>query len=166
MDDSEQNGIQMSSARQPIIIHQLKQREKLQTSNAEHRYSRDAAKQNNNQAFPTGQEDKVGTLTDRVMISNVVDAIAAKSNGDNGEGLMINSQVYGFSMRRKRNNPPSTNIQPGGTAIRSFTQQNDLQSSRCQSNISLDSLLTQYKHKPRNNNNPTLPKKVFTMISN
>ena len=157
----------MSSGRQPIIIHQLKHQEKLQISNTENRYSRDAAKQNNNQAFPTGQEDKIGTLTDRVMISNVEDTMAKRYDAehDNAEGLMINSQVYGFSMRRKRNNPASTNIQPGGTTIRSFTQHNDLQSSRCQSNISLDSLLTQYKHKPRNNNNPTLPKKVSTMMS-
>ena len=54
--------------------------------------------------------------------------------------MMINSQVFGFSMRRKVN---SSSIK-AGTKAGSFTQYNDLQSSRCQSNISLDSLLTQY----------------------
>jgi hypothetical protein len=98
------------------------------------------------------------------MKSNIEDKIAKSyvTEHDNGDGVTINSQVYGFSMRRKRN-IPSSNIQPGAT-IRSFTQYNELQSSRCQSNISLDSLLTQYKHKTRNNN-PTLPSKVCILKS-
>ena len=98
------------------------------------------------------------------MKSNVEDKMEKNyvAEHDNVDGIMINSQVYGFSMRRNRN-LPSSNIQPG-TTIRSFTQYNDLQSSRCQSNISLDSLLTQYKHKSRNNN-PNLPTKVCIQLS-
>lgn len=97
-----------------------------------------------------------------MLKSNVEDKMAKSYVAEHENGIMINSQVYGFSMRRKRN-LPSSNIQPG-TTVRSFTQYNDLQSSRCQSNISLDSLLTQYKHKTRNNN-PNLPTKVFILLS-
>ena len=94
------------------------------------------------------QEKEMQSFKKRVMKSGADDTVSTNYfNEVDGEGIMINSQVYGFSMRRKRT-PNTTNAQPG-TTVRSYTQYNELQSSRCQSNISLDSLLTQYKHNPK-----------------
>ena len=104
------------------------------------------------------QEKEIESFKKRVMKSGVRDTISTNYLNDiEGDGNMINSQVYGFSMRRKRT-PTTSNIQPG-TTVRSYTQYNELQSSRCQSNISLDSLLTQYKHNPKNRQ-PNILRKV------
>ena len=115
----------------------------------------------NTQKYHTrqGQEIRTSKEMGRIKKSNMEDKILASyaTEHEDGEGSIINSQVYGFSMRRKRN-LASSNIQQG-TTVRSFTQYNDLQSSRCQSNISLDSLLTQYKHNNKTKN-PNFPKKV------
>ena len=71
---------------------------------------------------------------------------------------MINSQIYGFSMRRKQNT--ETSNPQAVIRTRNFGKYNDLQSSRCQSNISLDSLLTQYRHDKTKNTNRNLTNKV------
>ena len=104
------------------------------------------------------QEKEMELFKKRVIKSGVKDTISTNYLNDiEGDGTMVNSQVYGFSMRRKRA-PTTSNIQPG-TTVRSYTQYNELQSSRCQSNISLDSLLTQYKHNPKNRH-PNILRKV------
>ena len=106
------------------------------------------------------QEKEIKSFKNRVMKSSMEDKILTSNlNENDGERVMINSQVYGFSMRRKRT-PVTSNIQ-AGTTVRSYTQYNELQSSRCQSNISLDSLLTQYKHNTRNPH-PSILRKVNT----
>ena len=74
---------------------------------------------------------------------------------------MINSQIYGFSMRRKQNT--ETSNPQAGIRTRNFGKYNDLQSSRCQSNISLDSLLTQYRHdKTKNINRNFLAQRILS----
>ena len=109
------------------------------------------------------QEKEIESFKKRVMKSDVRDTISTNYLNDiEGDGTTINSQVYGFSMRRKRT-PTASNIQ-SGTTVRSYTQYNELQSSRCQSNISLDSLLTQYKHNPKNRHPNILRKVIYVQI--
>ena len=107
------------------------------------------------------QDKELKSFKKRVMKSGAEDTISTHHLNDNErEGMMINSQVYGFSMRRKRT--PTTTNMLAGTTVRSYTQYNELQSSRCQSNISLDSLLTQYKHNPKNRH-PNILRKVICL---
>ena len=134
---------------------------KTKIANDENKHLKGYSKENTFQppSSQQGEETKSVEANARMLKSSTQDKKTKNYVRENEtlDGIMLNSQVYGFSMRRKRNTDSSTN-QPE-TTIRSFSQYNDIQSSRCQSNISLDSLLTQYKHNSKAKN-PSIQKKV------
>ena len=161
MDSSGKNVLQVSTGRQEDAIKSITERAQMEISSTENQNQGSYVNENGLQASPGRHEEGMKFLTARARTvkSNTEhkNQRSYVNENDNMESVIINSQFYGFSMRRKRN-PTTSSIQTG-TAVRNFTQYNDLQSSRCQSNISLDSLLTQYK---QNNvvNKPSIPTKA------